>query len=224
MKLSKQYEELQRIREIVNGKLAKADFASISDLIRFMNKDEMFEKLRNKDTQLGIVYNLAGIWLEEKTRLNPYGIDKDIFEGVNNLDLAEEKYRAIEFGIFRIENDMPQELIDEYVDRMISERISGVAMALILKEESKNRADNVIKLSRLLKDRGDYVDALILLETASVAFYVNDEIFMELADTYIEANCLEKAYDTLMKIENKDNNIEDILGDLKAILSGEVNE
>ncbi len=223
MKIAKQYEELNKIRSVVDEKLLKTDFAAVSELIRFMSRDDMFEKLRLKDTQLGILHTISRIWLEEKTRLAPYGIEQDIFNGVNSLELAERKYRLIQFGIFRIENGLSDDAIDEYIDSVIELGVSGVALAMIIREESKFRADNAIKLSRYLRNKNAYVDALILLETAASLSYACDDIYMELADMYLEANCLDKAYGILNKIEHKDQNIEDILVELAGILNGENN-
>lgn len=212
------------IKHFVNEKLLAADVNSISELIRFMNQDKVFEKLRLKDTQLANLIILTKIWLEEKTRLGLYGQKQDIFEGVENLDMAETKYRSIHLGILRIENKFAKEFIDEYIRFIISEKISGIALAMIINQESKYRASNAVLLSRYLKEKGAYIDALILLETASLLTYACDDIYMELADMYIEANCLDKAFETLNKIENKDENIEDIIDELDKILNGEDNE
>lgn len=219
MKLDKQYEELKRIQKVIDSMLGEYDFESIRKLILFLDKNDAFNRLKLKDNQLGALNRFIGIWLEEKTKLSAYGISSDVFNSIYNLEGVEKKYHDIEFGILRIENNLPYETQVDFVKNMIDMKVSGIALAMILKVETKNRSDNMVKLARLLKGEGDYIDAILLLREGQTASFKCDAINLELADTYIEANCLKEAYETLIQIEKPDDNIKDIINELKGILT-----
>ena len=70
MTIQEQYVELQRIKRKVNDKLGKNDFHTIKSLMKQLDEEDAFVKLKRKDTQLGMLDTFFAIWLQEKTNRN----------------------------------------------------------------------------------------------------------------------------------------------------------
>lgn len=218
MKIERQYEELKRIQGIIDLKLGDNSFESIRELVLFLDKDDMFNKLKLKDNKLGILNIFVGIWLAEKTVLNKYGIETDIFTGISSLADIEYKYHVIEFGVLRIENNLPDNYQIDAIRNIINMKISGIAIANIIKRETKDRINNVLRTAKLLKKENDFINAILLLKEFQKLYANSDEVKIELADTYIAVNCLKEAYDVLVNVNSPDDNILAIIDELKGII------
>lgn len=219
MELQQQYEKLTTLRSEIDERLKCLNFQKIKELILWRAKSEDFQKFVKKDNQLSMLETFCQIWLEEKKKLSELGIGEDIFYEVDSLKTLEQKYLTIWFGILRLETPMPAEYYEQAVDSMIAYKVSGIALYKILMHETVQRENNIVKLAGLLKERGQIVTALSLLQCGRDTYSQNGEILLELADCWLEKGKLEQAYDCLKQIPSPGQEIQELMGELENALS-----
>lgn len=171
--LQKLYDEMLELKAKINEKLTDGSFEAIRDLIKMLDESEVYPRLLEKDTQLSMLDIFLGIWLDEKRELSALGIASDIMTDVSDLDVLEDKYHTISLSILRFENDMPEEYLNEAIDRIIAQDISGIALYKILKIDTIDHVNNVIKVSTALRARKEYIRDMFFVRLA-VSEYPND--------------------------------------------------
>ena len=171
--LKELYNKMLELKALVNAKLLDGSFEAIRDLIKMLDESEVYPTLLEKDTQLSMLDIFLGIWLDEKRELSALGIASDIMTDVSDLDVLEDKYHTISLSILRFENDMPEEYLNEAIDRIIAQDISGIALYKILKIDTIDHVNNVIKVSTALRARKEYIRDMFFVRLA-VSEYPND--------------------------------------------------
>lgn len=171
--LKELYNKMLELKALVNAKLSDGSFEAIRDLIKMLDESEVYPTLLEKDTQLSMLDIFLGIWLDEKRELSALGIASDIMTDVSDLDVLENKYHTISLSILRFENDMPEEYLNEAIDRIIAQDISGIALYKILKIDTIDHVNNVIKVSTALRARKEYIRDMFFVRLA-VSEYPND--------------------------------------------------
>lgn len=215
MRLETQYKELCRIKEEINAQLSRLDREGIKDLILQQVKDPIRKKLSAKDNQLLMLGFFCQIWIEEQRKLEAYGLQSTILEGITSLEAVEEKYMAIKFALLRLETPMPDCYYEEGVEDLLHRRITGVALHRFIREETWKREENTLKLSQMLKERGEYMTAVLLLQEAVDSYPKGQNLLWELADCWIQGREWQQAYQCLNKISNPDQEVQAILEVLK---------
>lgn len=223
MKLSEQYNQLVELKDYLNEKLVGIDFQGIKELALDMAKSESYQRHKKTDNQIIFLDYFFGIWMKENGNVYDFAHQGDIFCGVNSLDDIERKYLGIEFAIFRIENDMPLEYINEAVDEMLKNKISAYAMfCMVLREAEKRHHEEIIlKLARVLKQKNELMRTIGLLQVSTAEYKNNKEMFLELADCWLTAQEIGKASECLKSIENPDEEIQNLITELEMVLSDE---
>lgn len=171
--LKELYNKMLELKALVNAKLSDGSFEAIRDLIKMLDESEVYPILLEKDTQLSMLDIFLGIWLDEKRELSALGIASDIMTDVSDLDALEDKYHTISLSILRFENNMPEEYLNEAIDRIIDQDISGIALYKILKIDTIDHVNNVIKVSTALRARKEYIRDMFFVRLA-VSEYPND--------------------------------------------------
>lgn len=171
--LKELYNKMLELKMLVNAKLSDGSFEAIRDLIKMLDESEVYPRLLEKDTQLSMLDIFLGIWLDEKRELSALGIASDIMTDVSDLDVLEDKYHTISLSILRFENDMLEEYLNEAIDRIIAQDISGIALYKILKIDTIDHVNNVIKVSTALRARKEYIRDMFFVRLA-VSEYPND--------------------------------------------------
>lgn len=221
MKIQQQYEELLKIKEDINEKLQELNFGKIKELMLWLAKSSIYQKLKTKENQLIWLERFCNIWLIEKKELISRDIDDDIFWGVNSLDSIEKKYLSIKFGILRLETPMPEEYYEQAIDTMIDYHISGLAIGYIIILESLKKEKNILKTARLLKDRGQLITAMELLQYGLKTYADNSDLLLELADCWMQGQQWQQAYDCLKKIKEPDGSVEEMIEELEKVVQHE---
>lgn len=223
MRLSEQYNQLIELKEYINKKLVEIDFQGVKELVLDMAKSESYQRHKGTDNQIIALDFFLGIWMRENSDIYEFAHQGDIFCGVNSLEDIERKYLIVEFGVFRIENEMPLEYINEAVDAMLNNKVSAYAMfCVVLREARKrNQEDIILKLARILKQKNELMHAIGLLQVSTEEFKTNKEMFLELADCWLMVREMEKAYECLKHIENPDNEIENMIVEMEMVLGNE---
>lgn len=221
MKIQQQYEELLILKKDINEKLNELDFGKMKELMLWLAKSTIYQKLKSKENQLIMLENFCNIWLREKKELLARDINDDIFWGVTSLDSIEKKYLSIKFGVIRLETPMPEEYYEQAIDAMIDYNVSGLAIGYIIVFESIKREANILKTARLLKDRGQLITAVELLQYGLEAYADNADFLLELADCWVQGQQWRQAYECLKKIKEPDDSTSEMIGELEKVVQYE---
>lgn len=218
MKIEQRYQELLKLRAELDEKLKDLNFEKIKELVLWLKKSLIFQKLKKEDNQLSMLDCFCNIWIEEKKQLARMNIHEDIFGGVQSLEDIEYKYLMIKYCALRIENEVPLEWCEHAVDRLIEYQVSGIAMGTIFIAESCKRMENIIKLARFLKGKGEIIKAVYLLQYADKEYPMKTEVLLELADCWLEGQQWQQAYECLVKIEAPDETVEGLILELEKVI------
>lgn len=221
MKMQQQYEALCILKSEIDEKLKCVDFTSIKNLILWLAKSENFNKLKKKDNQLKRLDFFCGIWMDEKKQPSSLGVEGDIFWDVHSLDEIENKYLTVKFGALRLETAMPEEFYRQAIDELIDRRISGIAIEKIISYETIQKEKNIVKIAQMLKERGQLITEVLLLEKASERYSGNKDVLLELADCWLTGQQKKKALECLKKIDRPDIYVQELIEELETSILNE---
>lgn len=202
MKLKQQYEELLRLKKEINQKLKEGtEFLQIKELMLHLAGDPAYTKLKGKDNQLIMLECFFNIWLKEKKKLPDLGIETDVFYGVLSLNDVERKYQKIKYCGLRIENKVPDEYIRQALSWLIKDQVSGMATGQIVARETKEKEKNILQIEQCLRQGGQVLNALLLIQYANEAFPGRERLLLEETDIWLEGQQFQKALELLSQIE-----------------------
>ncbi len=218
MKRAEQYENLIKLKRVINERLQDLDFAKIKELILWLTKSIEFQKIKSKDNQFSMLDTFMNLWIEEKKQLEPMGIQEDIFTGITSLEDVESKYLAVKYCALRLENDVPEEFCEQGLENIVELKISGITLARIITFETLDRQGNMIKMARRLKDRGQLLTAIHLLQNGLKSFPKEKDMLLELTDCWIMGQQWRPAYECLKEIESPDQEIQELMSELEKVM------
>lgn len=221
MGFQKLYEELLTLRPQIDEKLKDVSFEKIKELELWLAKSESYRLCMGKDTQLKMLKIFCDIWIEEKRKLPQLGIDEDIFYGVDSLAMLEKKYLTIQFGLLRLETPMPEEYYEQVIDSIIKYRVSGIALHRIIVMETRQRRENIVNLSQRMKNRGEIMRAVFLLQLGAEDFLGDREILCQLADCWLAGGQIHQACQCLEKINRPNKEIKKLIWELREVQENE---
>ncbi len=221
MGYEQQYEELLILRPQIDEKLKDLDFEKMKELMLWLAQSKSYQKLKIKENQLIMLEAFCQIWVEEKRKLEEIGISDDVFYGVDSLESLERKYLTAQFGILRLEMAMPAEYCEQAVDAMIDYRFSGIALYTILMRETSKQKEHIVKLAKAMKQKGQMVTALFLLQKGNEAYPGEENILLELADCWLEGQQWRQAYECLNKIPEPLAEVRELKKMLEKVLNHE---
>lgn len=222
MKLEIQYQELLRIKKEINQRLKKgADFSHIKELMLHLAGDPAYPKLKGKDNQLIMLECFFNIWLKEKKKLPDLGIETDIFCEVSSLDDVERKYQSVKYCGFRIENKVPNDLIEQALEWLIEGQISGIAVGIIIVRETKEKKENILLIENQMRLKGDLLNALLLIQYANEAFPGQERFLLEEADIWLEGQQFDKALELLAQVEKPSLQVKKLIEELRQVAGNE---
>lgn len=220
MRIAEQYQKLRRLKEEINQRLHKGSgFQDIKNLMLYLAKEESYSKLKQSDNQLARLDCFFNIWLEEKKKLSNLKIEKDIFHKISSLSDVEKKYLKIHYCGLRIENLVPDEYIKQALAWLEEENISGLAIGKIIVLESKKREENLLHITHYLRQQGNFLNALLLIEYANKTFPGNERLLLEEADIWLEGHQWKKALENLLKIEKPPQPIREMTAELQQVIN-----
>lgn len=219
MRLEQQYRELLRLKKEINIRLKRGtDFQNIKELMLMLAKDQGYQILKGKENQMIILDCFLGIWLKEKRRLSELGIETDIFYQVSSLDELEQKYQTIRYCGLRIENNVPDEYIEQAFLWLIDQKVSGIAIGKIVIYGTKHRENNLLYLARGLKQKGDLTNAILLLQYARENYPKQEKFLLEEADCWLQGQQWQRAQALLREIEKPTAEIQEITEGLQRVI------
>lgn len=221
MNIKEQYRHLEIIKEEVNILLHHLDRERLKELTLRFAKSGILSRLFWRDNQLCMLNRFCTIWLCEQKKLSGLGIEQNIFEGIDSLEKVEDKYLSIKFGMLRIELPMPEEYCNEALQYLTENKISGIAIFYIIKNEISKKEKITVDLSKRLMQRGECVTAAILLQEAEETFPGNREILMALSDCWKLGMQWEQARECLLRIKTPTEEVLQLAKELEKVIKDE---
>lgn len=221
MNIKEQYRNLEEINAEINALLQHLDREKIKELILTFAKPGILSRLFWRDNQLSMLNCFCTIWLSEQKKLSGLGIKQNIFDGIDSLEKIEDKYLSIKFAMLRLELPMPEEYCNEVLQYLTENKISGVALFYIIKNEISKKEKITVDLSKRLMQRGECVTAAILLQEAEEMFPGNREILMALSDCWKLGMQREQAYKCLLKIKKPTEEVLQLEKELEKVIEDE---
>lgn len=218
MTIREHYHNLLEFEEELDGKLCDTSFEQIVELQKYLAKSDKYKKLKTKDNRLIMLDSFCKIWIDEKKNMLDVETEKDIFWHTANLTDIEHKYQDIKYFILRVENEVPESYIQEGLDRIEKWDASGIAIAYILLDESRNREENINCVYQLLLERSQVIKAIELLQYAQRKMPSNKDFYLAEANCWILGEQWKQALSCLLKIDNPDAEVLDLIEDIKQVL------
>ena len=217
MRIEDQFVELVKVKKEINKILAESDLQTYQHLACELDKNRIYKRLVKKDTQLYMLEQFFYIAFQEEKKLVQRGISANVFEGVTSLDILERKYLSINFSMYRLELDLTESELSETISRLIRLKVSGIAMFHIIQCETKDIIENVMKLSKELLKRQEFVNALIMLQEAVGEYPDVVELSVRLANVWMELGEYSEAYKCINAIRKLSPEICNLLNILEVI-------
>lgn len=218
MRLEEQYQELLRLKKEINQRLkAGTDFGKMKELMLYLAQDKAYFKLKEKEHQMIMLESFLNIWLREKKKLPDLGVETDIFYKVSSLDDVERKYQRIKYCGLRIENAVPNDYIEQALEWLAEDQVSGIAIGKIIVKETEKRKENILYIAQCLRRGGDSLNALLLMQYANEKLPGQEKLLLEEADIWLEGQQFEKVLELLSQIENPSMQIKGLMEELRQV-------
>ncbi len=218
MKLKEQCQELLRLKAEIGQQLKKGtDFKAIKHLMLYLAGEKFYSKLKCLDNQLAELDLFFNIWLEEKKDLSNLGIETDIFSGISSLRDVEQKYLKILYCGLRRENAVPDAYIGQALEWLVQEHISGLAIGKIIVSETSRKEENLLSIAQRLRQKGEILNTLLLLQYANKTFPGNEQLLLEEAGLWLDGMQWERALENLLKIESPTEQAKELAAELQQV-------
>lgn len=201
---------IDEVKEKVEVLLRRTEQERLLELWKYLNKERV-KFVIQLDGQLIHLEAVCRISIEEKRD----GMNSMMLDRCRTLQELEELYREIKWCCFRIENQMPEEVIEEEMKIIVENEISGIAIQSILKNETLKYTHNLLYMARGLKKRGRITTAAQMLLYAEKQGKLGNELLLELADCWLEGMQFERALETLKKIQKPSFEISELICELE---------
>ena len=219
MRLEQQYRELLRLKEEIDICLKRGtDFQNMKELMLLLAKDQGYQALRGNDNQIVRLECFLKIWLDEERKLPDLGIKEDIFWRISSLDELEQKYQRILYCGLRIENNVPELYINQSIEWLAEQKVSGIAIGEIVVIETRDKEQNLLSIARKLKQHGNMINAVLLLQYAREKYPEQEELLLEEADCWLQGQQWERAYALLTGIKEPSAEIQDLIMELQEVV------
>lgn len=215
-----QYQEWLLLRERIDARLAQATSRQdIAELVQFLAEDSVYQEMKHCEGQLILLNSFVEIWMAENCRL-PESME-DIFYRVNSLKSLVYKYRAVVFCALRIENHVPGVYVEQAVERLVEQRVSGVAIGKIIVWETKERENNMLSLAEELKRHGQIPNAILLLQYAREKYPEEVHLALAEADCRMQCGQWDRAYEILAQLPDPVVEVQNIIEKLRQVVKCE---
>lgn len=219
MKLEEQYIKLEQLKEEINNELCDISATKMKHFILWLTKNEMYNKLKAKDYQLRILSLFINIWLQERKYINSFAMQGDIFFDIYSLDDIEKKYNFVKFTLFRIEANMAYEYYENAMEEISEQFLSAYAILNIIQQEINEKEKCILRVYHIWREKNELIKAIGLLEKSLESYPNNNEFAINLADGWLEAQQIERAYEVLKGVKKPNAQINEWIVELERVLN-----
>ena len=197
----------RELREHVDRLLAKKEKQAYEELYDLI-EDKKYEVAIRKYSDLSTLCEMLECWKSECKMGKSC-----IFDDVNSLKEAEQKYLEVQHGLWRIEQGLSYERCIEVVERIRCDSISKFFVCWVIFTNFQERESTYVKLSDLLAEY-NILESIELLNYGLLFLRGSTQMLIQKANLLMQLNMWKDALETLRVIE-------EILCDLECILGGE---
>lgn len=204
----------KELRKQANDLLAQKNQQAYEKLFHLI-ADKKYEVVIEKFTDLEILHEMVRCWNKEKKM----GI-QCIFEDIESLEQAENKYNKLKHGLWRIEQGLSYNSCKDAIDFMRKNAVSKFFIAWIISSKLQDREETLIKLADLFA-KENILEAIELLSYGIFLVGEDEQLLLQKANYYMELNLWTEALQTLIRIDQPDLEICEIINELSNILGYE---
>jgi len=221
MKTEKRNEKLLKIKHEINSRLLDLDFYKKKELVLWMTKDPDYQRLKDCDNQLDAMEFWKNVWLREIQSPDDFEMQGDAFARVDSLEAAENKYLALKFAVWRIEEAFPQEYCIDALSLLEDNKYSAYAWFCVIMKDTKAKKIVLIELVNFFIDRNDLIKAIGLLQLGLKQEPGDEELLLVLVDVWLSVKQWEKAYNYLLQIPKPTTEIQKLMQELESVIKNE---
>lgn len=209
------YITIQRkeLRKQANLLLAQNTEQAYLQLCNFLD-NKIYETAIRKTDDLIILREMTKCWQREREIGSPC-----IFEDVNSVQQAEQKYLKLKHSLWRIEQELSHEKCIEAVEYIRRNNISMFFCAWVIYTNLQEQENTFIKLAKLMAE-SSLVEAIEMLTYGLLLIKDSTEMLIQKADFLMELNLWEQALMTLQSISNPAQEINEVIEELSNALHG----
>lgn len=188
-------------------------------------KDDSFSILQGIDNDLRMAYLFSSCYYSEKNYLSRTTFDC-IDNGIDSspLQQLQDIFSTVGFGVMRIENEFPNELVEDAVSYISSMNLSGEFLYQVVVSYAEDPVKIILYFSSLMKADGKFVCSIRLLSYAEKLEPDNSKIYLMQAENYVETERFDKAYEELDKIKEPDEDTQKLMLVIKPYTQGKKSE
>lgn len=208
------YIALQRnlLREEANA-LLKQKTEQAYQQIYELYTNKVYETTIQKSTDIGLMREMIECWQREREIGNPC-----LFDDVNNLQEAEQKYLEVKHALWRMEQNLSYEKCIAGLEGLKKRSLTKFFVAWVVYANLHDKVGTYLKLSQLMAE-SSLIDAVEVLTYALLLMPKTADLLLQKADYLMELNAWGEALKTLQMIENPNEEITMLIGELSEALA-----
>ena len=199
------------LEQAVNELLAAQNKDAYESLLLLL-QDKENELILRKSSSLGIVREMVEKWKRECE----WG-ESTIFHGIFSMEEADKVYTSVKHGLWRLEHDMSLEKCLPFVEKMSARSCSKYLIVWIAYANLKYPIKVITKMAKLMMPY-DMVSALEVLSYGMIYFPESVELVLVKVECLIEMQFWKEALDTLLLLEEPEEEIQAIISELKSMV------
>lgn len=176
--------------------------------------DDRYNVTIRKNAELTILQMMLNCWIKETDDGNPC-----IFDNVDGIWQAKQKYLQLVHGLWRIEQDLSHDKCIEVVEYIRQNSISMIFIVLTIYNDLRDQEETMIKLSKLMAET-NIAEAVRLLSYGLLILEGNENLLIQQANFLMDLQLWEQALKTLQKIENPTEELKEAIFTLSNALLG----
>ena len=181
---------------------------------------EAYRVLRVADNTLLIMHVISNAWKMESSYL-----DRTLYQNIDRSIQEEpvaqliKMYNQIKFYLFRMENDLSEESIEEGIIYILQQDYSGDLLYAIAIENIEEPVDTLLRLGKIMVMQKQYARAArIYALLRQYENNANPAVIIAHAQVYMEIGNYKAAYESLLQINEPDKSVVELLEKLKTYL------
>ncbi len=205
--------ELRKQADLFLSQKTEESYLQLYELLT----DKKYDTTIRKTIDLAVLQEMLKCWRQERE----FG-ESCIFDDVDSLQQAEQKYMELKHGLWRIEQNLSYEKCMETVKRIRQQSISMFFISWVIYAELQDQENTIIKLSKLMAE-SDRAEAVRLLSYGLLILEGKQKLLMQQANYLLDMQLWEQALRTLQKIESPTEELKESIEKLSNALH-KVNE
>lgn len=204
--------QAKEITAQANLLLMKKDEEAYEQLYDLLTENKYNATMRKKE-ELFMLREMLKCWQYERQMGTAC-----IFNNIDNVQQAEQKYLRLNHGLWRIEQDLSYERCMEAIEYIRENEISMLFVAWLVYTNLEEQEKTFLKLAELMSET-NLIEAVRLLSHGLMVLEGNQNLLVQQANYLLELQLWDQALTTLKKIEEPTEEVKDIMMMLDNLVS-----